>query len=181
MHSATTPLQENVSSPHPLGSNTIVSRQKFRLSSRSLVSSRMQLKCCSKVLCSVCNLTGSLLTFTKNIDTNIHNVYVYSWVYSLTLLILSLEAITNWVAWFAWLLVWQILVTLCTKLEHDIDIVYCVWWANTLGITHISSLLAACRAELCRGWCENCPPISITQHRRIWGGWGLGSLVAPDS
>ena len=95
MHSATTPLQENVSSPHPLGSNTIVSRQKFRLSSRSLVSSRMQLKCCSKVLFSVCNLTGSLLTFTKNIDTNIHNVYVYSWVYSLTLLILSLEAITN--------------------------------------------------------------------------------------
>ena len=118
-----TPLQENVSCPHPLSSNSIVSRTKFRLSSRSLVSSRMQLKCCSKVLCSVCNLTGSLLTFTKNIDTNIHNVYVYSWVYSLTLLILSLEAITNWVAWFAWLLVWQILVTLCTKLEHDIGIV----------------------------------------------------------
>ena len=73
-----TPLQENVSCPHPFGSNSIVSRQKFRLSSRSLVSSRMQLKCCSKVLCSVCNLTGSLLIFTENLDINIHRVYVYS-------------------------------------------------------------------------------------------------------
>ena len=31
-----------------------------------------------KVLCSVCNLTGSLLTFTEDLDTNIHRVYVYS-------------------------------------------------------------------------------------------------------
>ena len=119
MHSATTPLQENVSSPHPLGSNTIVSRQKFRLSSRSLVSSRMQLKCCSKVLCSVCNLTGSLLTFIKNIC----KVYEYSCLCLFLHTPHSPKAITNWVAWFAWLLVWQILVTLCTKLEHDIGIV----------------------------------------------------------